>query len=421
MVEVARIMKTWRSKRLVLLSILLSLGAAMIPSVLRTVAIFREGHGGVKDFGTALLLLLLFTAVVALLIDMRVVPDPPGHQRKTRADELGIAIIAGVALLVIDFVFVRPYDDERHAQNAGPIVESMLGPEAGRWARAPRSGSAPAGLHPLLLQAMELYDHRQFADGVKKLELFLRDEPGSPEGHFELGRALWERQWKGDQDRAIAALDRAVHLRPDYADAESFLGYALTERGILNAAIEHHEKAVALDGRQPAYHYEYARTLAAENELDHAVTEYRAAIEIDPENPHSHYQLGDVLRRRNAPGDLDAAITEYGTAARLDPRAADTNNRLGMALVDRGRYAEAVVAFEQAIRVAPAFDPGFYNLARVQALRGDAGEAARTLGQAIRLNAENRERARQDEAFDTLRQVPEFVRAVSVTERDATP
>jgi Flp pilus assembly protein TadD len=414
-------MKNWRSKRLLVLSILLSIGAATIPSALRTIAIFRDGHGGVKDFATALVLLGLLVAIAVVLVDMQLVPDPPGHERKTRADELGIAVIAGVALLVIDFVFVRPYDDERRARTDGPILESLVGREDGHRAEPPRPGQPSAALDPLLLQAMELYDRGQFAESVKKLELFVKEQPNSPEGHFELGRALWGRRWKGDEDAAVAELDRAVRLRPDYADAQSYLGYALHERGVLNAALEHHEKAVALDGTQPAYHYELARTLAAKNELDRAVAEFRAAIEIAPDNPHSHYELGEVLARRGHEGDLDAAIGEFGTAARLDPRSAELRNRLGMALADRGRYDDAIAAFDDAIRVAPAFDPAVYNLARVQALKGEASDAARSLAWAIRLNAEHRQHARSDEAFAALRQAPEFARAVSVTERATAP
>ncbi|MGH7839505.1 MAG: tetratricopeptide repeat protein, partial [Candidatus Binataceae bacterium] len=59
-----------------------------------------------------------------------------------------------------------------------------------------------------------------------------------------------------------------------------------------------------------------AIALGQKHELDGAIKEYRAALEIDPANVNAHLGLGLTLE---AKGNLPAALDEYRRALALDP------------------------------------------------------------------------------------------------------
>jgi tetratricopeptide (TPR) repeat protein len=389
-------MNDWRSKRLLALSILLSIGAASIPSLLRTVDIFRQGHGGWKDFALGFSLILLAVGIAALLLDMRLVPANETHERKSRADELGIAMIAGIVLLVIDFVFVRPYDEERRGHQDGQDTPEL----AAVMRQSPSPRVRAAGISdPVVLQAIELYGRGQYLESVKRFESYLRDHDASPEIRFEYARTLFGRQWKGDDDRAIDELDQAVRARPDFAEAHSYLGWALAEHGVLKSALEHHRRAIELDAKNPAYHYQYAMALLAHRDLDDAVKELERTVEIDPENAGNHFQLGNTLMQRRQKGDLDLALAQFTEAVRRAPGYPPHQNKLGLALIEKGRYDEAIASFRQAIQADRNYSPAYYNMAVAQSLMGEKQAAATSLDVAIQLDPSYQGRARNEPAF----------------------
>ena len=111
--------------------------------------------------------------------------------------------------------------------------------------------------------------------------------------HNNLGLVLAER---GKVDEAIAHFQKAVELKPGYADAHQNLGVALAGRGQFDAAIPH----------------------------------YRKALELKPDYPDiTHNNLGIALARR---GQFDAAIAHFQKALELKPDYADARNNLDLAL-----------------------------------------------------------------------------------------
>jgi Flp pilus assembly protein TadD len=63
----------------------------------------------------------------------------------------------------------------------------------------------------------------------------------------------------------------------------------------------------------------------------------------------------------------------------LRPEYADALNNLGVLFVRQRRYSEAKERFETCIRVAPNFDQGYLNLARLYVLLSDKPKAREVL------------------------------------------
>jgi predicted O-linked N-acetylglucosamine transferase (SPINDLY family) len=86
-------------------------------------------------------------------------------------------------------------------------------------------------------------------------------------------------------------------------------------------------------------------------EIDAALTCYRQALAIAPDNPRAHLNLANALRARRDYADALAALRH---ALTLDPGYAHAHFNLGLLLAETGDRAAATAAFDTASRLDPA-------------------------------------------------------------------
>jgi tetratricopeptide (TPR) repeat protein len=86
----------------------------------------------------------------------------------------------------------------------------------------------------------------------------------------------------------------------------------------------------------------------------------------------AHYNLGGALRQR---GRLDEAILQYQEALRINPGYANALNNLGTALRQKGRLDEAITQFNLALKVMPDNEAIHFNLAKALFQKGRMDEA----------------------------------------------
>ena len=87
-----------------------------------------------------------------------------------------------------------------------------------------------------------------------------------------------------------------------------------------------------------------------ENQLDDAVTAYRAAIERAPELGLAHFNLGTVFKRQHR---FAEALSAYRDAARLSPDSVPGLLALGTVLVEQSLFEEAAEVLSRAAALAP--------------------------------------------------------------------
>ncbi|HEY4114806.1 MAG TPA: tetratricopeptide repeat-containing glycosyltransferase family protein [Rhizomicrobium sp.] len=118
--------------------------------------------------------------------------------------------------------------------------------------------------------------------------------------------------------------------------------------------------------------------------LDAAERSYRAAIAANPGFGEAHHNLGVVLHLR---GRYRQAIHAFETSRKLDPDlTAAARTGVGAILLETGEYANA----EQELRAAVAADPNFINAHRF------LGDLLRAQGRMDEARTEYREGARCD-------------------------
>ena len=238
-------------------------------------------------------------------------------------------------------------------------------------------------------------------------------------------------------------------------------GVSAGNRGDTLTAIKLWEHAVALSPRYATVHQNLTWTYFNLKRFDDAIQAGKTAQTIRPnpqivqlvafaselkagKYPFKSYQLWEQGRRASAVGNLEAAVallTEaiatgpefaaaYNTLAwlyadklgtnlaeaeklarralELEPDATHINDTLGWILYKRGRYAEALTLFEQALAHAPNNAEYLYHASLAAMKNGEASKVLEYLTQAIALDKRIGQRIQTQSEFDAIRFTPAF-------------
>jgi protein O-mannosyl-transferase len=125
-------------------------------------------------------------------------------------------------------------------------------------------------------------------------------------------------------DEGITELDQVVKIR---ADSTTYcnLGIAWAQKGQFGRAAEYYKKAIELNQANAKAHYNFGNLFLAQNMPEKAIAEYRGAIRAMPDFVRAYDMLAIVLIQT---GKIEEAIVTYEQALRIDP--ADKNARIGL-------------------------------------------------------------------------------------------
>jgi tetratricopeptide (TPR) repeat protein len=180
-------------------------------------------------------------------------------------------------------------------------------------------------------------------------------------GHNNLGNVLLQ---KGKVDEAIAHYQRALEIKPDYAEAHNNLGNALLQKGSVDEAIAHYQRALQIKPDYAEAHYNLGEALLKKGSVDEAIAHYQKALQIKPDYAEACYNLGNALFQK---GKVDEAIAHFQKALQIKPDYAKAHNNLGNALLQKGSMDEAIAHFQRALQITPDSAEARNNLAWVLA------------------------------------------------------
>jgi tetratricopeptide (TPR) repeat protein len=125
---------------------------------------------------------------------------------------------------------------------------------------------------------------------------------------------------------------------------------ALAEKGRVDEAIPHFEKAVALDPANGDAHGNLGRAYTAGQRFEQAIPHFEKALERNPGSAELHSQLGLALANRNRAAE---AIPHLERALAISPGLVEARYYLGAALLMNGQRAQALAQWRQALRQDP--------------------------------------------------------------------
>ena len=145
-----------------------------------------------------------------------------------------------------------------------------------------------------------------------------------------------------------------------HAVSNYLVGNTLLNQRRVDKAVEHFQKALALQPESAAFHAGLGSAFYQKRRMDEAIIEYQKALEIKPDFAEAHKTLGDTLLQI---GRVDEAIVHYRKAVELRPGLVEVYNNLGNAFCRKRMTAEAMAYYQKAIELQPQFIPAQINLA----------------------------------------------------------
>jgi Flp pilus assembly protein TadD len=164
------------------------------------------------------------------------------------------------------------------------------------------------------------------------------------------------------------------------------------QKGLWSPAILELNQARELEPVNAAILLELGIAHGERKEWDAALAALRSAVAIAPGSVQAHYNLALTLDRAH-PG-TGAGVTEYRAALKLDPQHVDSLMNLGVHFGD-SNPAEAKLFFERALRIAPANAKVHLNLALLLSRQGEESASVSEFEKAIRLDPNLLEARRQ--------------------------
>ena len=186
----------------------------------------------------------------------------------------------------------------------------------------------------------------RFKQAIASYQRALAIKPDYAEAHNNLGVALRD---LGKLEEAVTSCTKALKFKPDYAEAHNNLGTALYSLGKLEEAVISYTKALELKPDYVEAHNNLGTALYDLGKLEEAVTSYTKALELKPDYVEAHNNLGVALRDL---GKLEEAVTSCTKALKFRPDYAEAHNNLGTALYDLGKLEEAVTSYMKAVSLA---------------------------------------------------------------------
>jgi tetratricopeptide (TPR) repeat protein len=235
------------------------------------------------------------------------------------------------------------------------------------------AASAPARVAALLADGRAKFGAGDLGAAEAAMEQALGIVPDDAEALNLKGVVAWQ---TGRLDEAIRCIQAAIAQRPNFAPALNTLGGIERTRGRFAAAVEAFSRARAIDPGALGVVTNLALAFADAGQHDEAIVAAGDAVARHPAAAAAHLRLGEVLARAGRHGEAIAAMAR---AAELAPRDPEVLSSLGYERQIGGDLAGAISAYERALTLDPKHGRALQNLGRAYNDIGDLDRAEASL------------------------------------------
>jgi Flp pilus assembly protein TadD len=185
--------------------------------------------------------------------------------------------------------------------------------------------------------------------------------PDSAEAHIALARSLRKLNLRASAAEVLARFGERQASAP--AELWSWLGILQDELGNSKLGEEAHRKAAATSPGTDWVHNNLGYNLLLQDRREEAAAEFQRALELNPRSEFAQNNLGIAVA-----AGRDRSVDEWQAGG---SRATALNN-LGAVLIEQGRYREARVELEAALRYQKDHPAALRNLQLVSELDGES-------------------------------------------------
>ena len=169
----------------------------------------------------------------------------------------------------------------------------------------------------------------------------------------------------GNRWKAAAQFRASTQLDPSYPEPYKALGdlFLAAPRRLFEQAVEAYNKAIDLRPFFAEAHVGLGDAKASKGDVDGAIAAYQKALVHNPMNPRVHMSLGKIYY-----GEKNLyyeSVTAFKKAIDLDPRFIDAHMGIGEVYEDKGLYKDAIAAYKKVVELDEKHTGGLYYLALV--------------------------------------------------------
>jgi Flp pilus assembly protein TadD len=152
---------------------------------------------------------------------------------------------------------------------------------------------------------------------------------------------------------------------------------------------------LAVTGENDVAHNNLGFLFLCKGELDKAISEFQAALDIRAGETQTHYNLGAALIQNNLGNAFarkqlwDEAIGHLQEAVRLRPDYADAYFNLGSVLFQQGQIAEAVAQWQKVLAIRPTDAEAHRNIASALRKQGNIKGAIAEYEEALNITPQD--------------------------------
>jgi tetratricopeptide (TPR) repeat protein len=246
----------------------------------------------------------------------------------------------------------------------------------------------PDALYNLALAHSQLGQNRDAESAYRKTLKLAPDHPAALDG---LGTLLAQGKQVND---AIKFFERSVKIAPKFLDAHYNLATALINSRRIPEALTVSTKALELSNNEPRFRFLVALCHENSEAFQQAIDEYRAVLEMQPDNLpaainlvrslHMVQQLDEALRRSQALleryGDHSGVLINHAQVLLSLARQAPDAQR------SRSYFFEALDVAERAVAAGPNIPEVVITLALVHVYLGHGAEGLAILEKLVETN-----------------------------------
>jgi len=218
-----------------------------------------------------------------------------------------------------------------------------------------------------------------YKEAVKYFQKAVELKPDYADAFYNCGIAL---QKQGMVEDAILSYKRAIELKPDNAAAYHNLAILLCEHGRLEMSSVNYKRAIELDNHYFLAYNNFGDLLQKQGKLDDAVNSYKHAIYIKPDYCEAYFNLGVAYQRQLNYND---AVKCFKQAVTIKPDSAEYNYYLGNAFKNQGKFEDAINSYKNALKFKPEYAEVYLNLGVSYIKQGQPDESIECCYKAIEI------------------------------------
>lgn len=261
--------------------------------------------------------------------------------------------------------------------------------------RPPASNSdIPSGSRRAPLSVKQEQEFERIDRSTKQMDS--AGQANIPSVHFERGKA---QHALGRYNEAIADLNEAIRLKPNFSEAyaklsECFVakgqpfeaqlaqGWSEYHNGKLELAAQAFSDAIRLNPKQSKAWWGRSNVYLAKGQSYEALIDLDYVIALDPLFPDTYFERGKIFQSVKR---QDLAVMDFSTLLSLNPRHVEGLHERGEAFSSLGEQDKALTDFGQVLQLDPRHAKARISRAQVFLAKGDLTRAWTDADEALKI------------------------------------